>query len=353
MQISPETYPIADFLKWHRDRELILDPDFQRGSVWRDSAKSFLIDSILRGMPVPKILFRTRIDRTTMQIVREVVDGQQRLRAIIAFAENKLPLGHRSQELAGLTYADLSDGDQDNFLAYKLTTEQLINATNEDVLEIFSRINSYTVPVNGPELRHARYDSDFKWSVVESVRNMVDLWRLGVLTDRERVRMLDAALVAEMYGFVMRGVMDGGSVQIDKLYEMTRDAFPNREYVESVTRDVAHFMATELLPDLSDGPLTGSPNVLMLFAAIAQVRYGLPAGRLEAPELEAPEGALTDLNQVKDNLKTLNDLLEAEEASPGWAAFWSASKSTTQRIASRRVRLPVFLRALGPEPINP
>lgn len=76
MQTSPETYPIADFLKWDREKELILNPSFQRGSVWKESAKSYLIDTILRGMPIPKILFRTKIDRRTKQIVREVVDGQ-------------------------------------------------------------------------------------------------------------------------------------------------------------------------------------------------------------------------------------------------------------------------------------
>ncbi|MCI2239529.1 DUF262 domain-containing protein [Paenibacillus sp. TRM 82003] len=353
MQISPETYPIADFLKWHRDRELVLDPDFQRGSVWKESAKSFLIDSILRGMPVPKILFRTRIDRNTMQIVREVVDGQQRLRAIIAFANGELRLGSRSQELAGLTYRDLEDGDQDKFLAYKLTTEQLINANNEDVLEIFSRINSYTVPVNGPELRHARYDSDFKWSVVESVRKLVNFWRLGILSDRERVRMADAAFVAEMYGFVLNGVTDGGSTRIDKLYKDMEDAFPRKDEVESIVQGTCEFLASELLPEVAGGPMLGAPNVLMLFAAVAHVRHGLPLGRLEAKELTYPEGALSDIKAVVDNLKTLSAVLEDDEPEGGWGTFWSASKSTTQRIASRRVRLSVFLRALGPQAVTP
>lgn len=103
MQSSPEMFPIAEFLKWNREKSLNLNPSFQRGSVWRDPAKSFLIDTILRGMPVPKILFRTKIDRHTQQINRDVVDGQQRLRAIIAFADNRLVLGPRSGELQGET----------------------------------------------------------------------------------------------------------------------------------------------------------------------------------------------------------------------------------------------------------
>lgn len=352
MQSSPETYPIADFLKWHREKELILNPDFQRGSVWRDPAKSYLIDTILRGMPVPKILFRTKIDRQTKQIVREVVDGQQRLRAILAFANNQLTLGTRAREFRGKAYDDLDPDDQDRFLAYKLTTEQLVNASNEDVLEIFVRINSYTVPVNPPELRHAKYDTDFKWSVVETKKRLTTFWTLGSLTERERVRMMDASLVAEMYGILLDGVRDGGQNNITKLYENHKDAFPEQALVEERTLEVANVVQT-LLAELTKEPIVGSPHALMLFAAVAHAKYGLAPGQLTGPELTLPEGLLSDEALARDNMKLINDVLALDEAPKGWATFWSASKSTTQRISSRRARFPVYLRALGPRPLVP
>lgn len=206
-------FPIAEFLKWNREKSLNLNPSFQRGSVWRDPAKSFLIDTILRGMPVPKILFRTKIDRHTQQINRDVVDGQQRLRAIIAFADNRLVLGPRSGELQGKRYQDLDADMQDEFLSYKLSTEQLVNSSDEDILEIFMRINSYSVVVNPPELRHAKYDSDFKWSVVSTVKEVPEFWQLGIMSERNRVRMLDASLIAEVYGLMVNGVSDGGAAE--------------------------------------------------------------------------------------------------------------------------------------------
>ena len=155
-----------------------------------------------------------------------MVDGQQRLRAILAFTSDGLRLGSRAKEFAGLRYSDLEDEDQDRFLAYKLTTEQLVNASNEDVLEIFARINSYTVPVNPPELRHAKFDSEFKWSVVETKTKLHKFWELGTLSERERVRMLDASLVAEMYGILLDGVTDGGQPRINKLYEACSGFLP-------------------------------------------------------------------------------------------------------------------------------
>ena len=149
----PQIYPIADFLKWNDDKELSLNPHFQRGPVWSAQARSYLIDSILRGYPVPKLLLRTKIDRDNRRTVRDVVDGQQRLRTIIDFNQGKFILGPKAKEFAGSSYQDLSNELKDQFLSYKLTCEQLWNADDEDVLEVFVRINSYSIPLTEPELR--------------------------------------------------------------------------------------------------------------------------------------------------------------------------------------------------------
>ena len=78
-----EQYRISDFVEWHKEKRLNLNPDFQRGSVWSPGARTFLIDTILRQLPVPKVYLRTNIDVATKKTVREVVDGQQRMRAIL------------------------------------------------------------------------------------------------------------------------------------------------------------------------------------------------------------------------------------------------------------------------------
>jgi uncharacterized protein with ParB-like and HNH nuclease domain len=103
-----EQYRISDIIEWHEKKQLILNPSFQRGSVWTPQAKVFLIDTILRSLPIPKIYIRKKIDLTTSKSIREVVDGQQRLRAIIEFANDGLELTKRAKELEGFKYSDLS-----------------------------------------------------------------------------------------------------------------------------------------------------------------------------------------------------------------------------------------------------
>ncbi len=49
-------------------KALELNPRFQRRSVWSPNAKSYLMDTILRGKPMPKIFIRQKINVTTQNI---------------------------------------------------------------------------------------------------------------------------------------------------------------------------------------------------------------------------------------------------------------------------------------------
>ena len=82
---SENRIKVSDFLGWQRDGTLILSPSFQRRPVWKPIAKSYLMDTIVRGFPVRVIYIRERVDLDRQQTVREIVDGQQRLRTIISF----------------------------------------------------------------------------------------------------------------------------------------------------------------------------------------------------------------------------------------------------------------------------
>ena len=52
------TYKVSDFLSWQRSKTLELRPSFQRRPVWQPGAKSYLLDTIIRGLPIPIIFLR-------------------------------------------------------------------------------------------------------------------------------------------------------------------------------------------------------------------------------------------------------------------------------------------------------
>ncbi len=79
-----DTWRISDFT----GKKLNLTPSYQRGDVWGAPARQMLIESILRGIPLPSVIL---LRPETPGSPHEVVDGKQRLTAILRFV-GKHPL---------------------------------------------------------------------------------------------------------------------------------------------------------------------------------------------------------------------------------------------------------------------
>jgi hypothetical protein len=343
-----EQYRVADFIDWHKEKRLELNPAFQRGSVWTPAARSYLIDSILRRLSIPKVYLRTTIDVVSKKSIREVVDGQQRLRAILDFADDKFTLSKRASEFAGFKYSTLSADLQEAFLSYPIAVDQLLNASDTDVLEIFSRLNSYSVTLNAAEKRHAKFQGEFKWQIRSISREWAKLWEsYEILSTRDRVRMRDDSLVAEMIGFLLDGVGDGAETDIDKLYKKYDDNVSADSQVFSHLEATLKKVAEDWAPDLKGTSVLRPPNLLMLFAATAAKTVGIPAGKIEIASVVGP---LAGDEAIIDNLRYLSAVIDLPEApTTNMATFWAASKANAHRVASRKVRFPAFLQAVtGP-----
>ncbi|WP_435232577.1 DUF262 domain-containing protein [Streptomyces althioticus] len=341
-----EQFRIHDFLDWHDSGALILNPTFQRREVWRPEAKIYLIDSILRRMPIPKVYIRTIVDPRTRKSRREVVDGQQRLRAIIQFANDEITLTRRSQEFAGLKYSTLPEDVQREFLDYPIAVDTLQNASDSDVLEVFARLNSYTVSLNPAEKRHAKFQSSFKWAVHEASRDWKILWEnLEIVTGRDRLRMGDDNLMAEMFSVIMKGVTDGGSAAIDRLYAEMDDGFEQEEQVRVLLDSTLNVIVSDFSEIIRETSLKRSPQFLMLFAAFCHALKGIPQGDL--PELPLGRRGINRQTEVRDSLARLAAALEANEPRGEYADFVLASRGSTQRIATRRVRFTEYFRAIS------
>ncbi len=343
-----EQYRISDFVEWNKQKALEINSDFQRGNVWKPAARTMLIDTILRQLPIPKVYLRTKINVQTQKAVREIVDGQQRIRAILDFAEDKFALTKRAEEFKGLKYSDLTEDQKTAFLSYAIAVDQLVNAGVEEVLEVFARLNSYTVSLNGAEKRHAKFQGEFKFVIRAASRRWSGFWTdYKVLSTQQRVRMQDDALTAEMVGVLLEGVRDGGDPKIWALYKKYDTTFDSACITNFDA--VLKYIVDNLAGTLVDTPMLNPPHLLTLFSAVAYILIGIPNGDLKPEELNGlPRAMFKDIDRVRENLFLLADLIRTEdEPADHLAPFWKASHSSTQRIASRRVRFPFYVRALG------
>lgn len=165
-QIIPDKRPLFDF--HHYADEIVTRPPYQRKTVWSAKKKQSLLDSILRGYYIPKLVLR-RVKLGESRYVDEVVDGQQRITTVQSFFNNELALpkslGDIHDQLPGKKYADL-DSDIKRFVDTQKFDVDIINNIEDPLnpdhqrlaTEVFWRLQQGE-SLNEMEIAHARLSS--------------------------------------------------------------------------------------------------------------------------------------------------------------------------------------------------
>jgi hypothetical protein len=338
---KPVTWLISDVINWFKSKELIINENFQRHSVWSPQAKTLLIDSILNELPLPKIFIRTKIDPKRQKTIKEIVDGQQRIRSIVEFANDEFALNSKSENFIGKKYSDLSDEAQQAFLGYILTAEQLLNASDDDVIDIFARLNSYTVALNANEKRHAAFQTELKFFVRRmSIKYRWFLEKYSIFTIKQRFRMADDEFFAELTRLIMNGIQDGGADRITKFYQVTTDDKFNDQTQKKV-EDSLDRIITYLDSNWGvffNGSLGKHYQIYSLIAAYLHINGQIP--RL---------ASLPQFSNMKTKQKIIDSLglLEQELDNGIENEFTKASSSSPHRIANRIMRTKSYINAIG------
>lgn len=137
-------------IKLHKHRgDIDLSPEYQRGKVWSKDKQQLLIDTIIKNMHIPPIYFRV-----LEKEFYECVDGQQRCIAIFDFFDNKFPLAKKySGDLGGKYFQDLPSNMRDRIEDYELMVFEISNATDEEIREMFDRLQRGMTLTAGEKLK--------------------------------------------------------------------------------------------------------------------------------------------------------------------------------------------------------
>lgn len=139
-----------------RESKINPQPQYQRTGVWSDKKNQLLIDTILRGYDIPKIYLTVSSDK---KYEHEVIDGQQRLRAIWGFYNGNYSLGSESKDLpdgdfSEKKYKDLSSDIQDKLDLYEMSIVIIEESTDIEIRDLFLRLQE-GMALNPPEKRNA------------------------------------------------------------------------------------------------------------------------------------------------------------------------------------------------------
>lgn len=351
-QISKTHYKVSDFIAWAKTSTLELSPSFQRRSVWPAGAKSYLIDTIVRGFPIPIIFLRERkTNLDTLEAKREVVDGQQRIRAILTFIQPSLVKGFdpakdaftikkvHNKDLADLPFKDLPVTVRQSILDYQFSVHILPSSVDDrEVLQIFARMNSTGLKLNPQELRNAAFYGEMKTSMYAISAEQLQRWRQWrILTESQISRMGEVEITSEFAQFMLKGIVGKTQNAIDNLYKEFDDKWETRPEVERRFRHCMDEIDNTLGSEIANTSFRNRAGFHGLFCVVYDIAFGIGSSflRKRAESLpatfkslalkvsdaiqnqKAPEAVLESLARRtthKDSRKTFLDYLKARLA---------------------------------------
>jgi hypothetical protein len=233
------------------------------------------------GLPIPEIYMQqvTTADGITNY---KIVDGQQRIRTVLQFIGseqdadeqefNKFALDklETNSRWYSRTFADLPVDEKKAFYGYKFVVRNLNTDKDEEIRDMFRRLNKFLTPLNAQELRNATYMGPFVSFVLKLADN--EYWAENrIVTPAQIRRMGDIEFISELVIGVLHGPQGGSSKIVDEYYgqyEDYDDEFPNQRKAERTFKETLGVIQ-ELLPDIKDTRWGNKTDFYSLFVAVA------------------------------------------------------------------------------------
>lgn len=126
-----------------------MNPPYQRDLVWEEIQKIQLIDSIFKNIDIGKFTFIELPYSKNHNFHLEVLDGKQRINAIMDFYECRF-------KYKGHYYNDLSYTDRNHFKSYSISLATTRNLTEEQRYRYFLKLNTSGTPIEQEHLDNVK-----------------------------------------------------------------------------------------------------------------------------------------------------------------------------------------------------
>jgi hypothetical protein len=203
-------WTVSTILSQIQNKNINLNPRFQRRDAWNINKKSLFIESIILGLPIPQIVLAMNKERGNFIIL----DGKQRLLTLLQFIggwegrNNNFSLkGLKIRaDLNGKSYSDIKTDmelrdDYFQFSNYTIRSVVIKNWPNIDFLHtVFVRLNSKSTPLSPQELRQALFPGEFVFYINQRAEKSDRLKALLGITEPD-FRMRDVEILLRYLAF--------------------------------------------------------------------------------------------------------------------------------------------------------
>ncbi len=226
----------------YRDKRYVVNRRYQRKLIWGLEEKVRFIDSIIKGYPVPIILLAE--DRKREGSLYEIIDGMQRLNAVMSFLENDYMVDDSYFDLNTIAVTKLLlDSDvlvqktpvMDRQTCVRIASYLLPLSIYEfsdpaGVDDVFRRINSGGRKLSRQELRAAGATGQLAQvvrKIAAKVRGDDSHSDILLLNDMKRISItnkdLDYGLAADQIFWVKNGILTKDQVRESRDEELIAD----------------------------------------------------------------------------------------------------------------------------------
>jgi hypothetical protein len=319
---------------------LIMDPPYQRRSVWSQDYKDYFVDTVLHGYPAPAIFL---YKETTPEGIStySVVDGQQRLSTLFEFANNRFPVSEKSAvatiaSFRGKYFQNFPNDVKASFWDYTFAVEYL-PSSNEDIINnIFDRINRNVAKLTPQELRHAKFSGEFSSEVQRQSEWMFNKLPPGVpnISAQSRKQMKDDEFVAQLLLLIEEGPKKNSQEDLDQAFAQRDQCWESKDGTITRFEEIIDYLAQ--LSKVEKGSvafktrLRYQADFYSLFGAINEL--------IQSDKLLLVSDAASRLNnfiRAVDDTEQQSTIKEAKE-------YFEAARSASNDTAPRRLRVSIM-----------
>lgn len=241
-----DTKWIVDMFK----KELLyVDSSFQRRYVWLEKHQIKLIETILLGYSIPEIyLWITDTDAATGDTKYSIIDGQQRIGAVLNFINGKYKL--KSSELEEINsrysnkYFDELDDEYKRLIwRYSFSMRVLKpEVKRDDIVKLFLRLNSTDKSLNPQELRNAEFDGYFL-NLANEISE-IEFWgKYNIFSSNDLRRMKDIEFISSILIFLRFGIeAETTQTALNKAYDLFNEEYDeykqDKSIIESILKEI-------------------------------------------------------------------------------------------------------------------
>lgn len=289
MEYDVSFQTVSWFNNRKNDETLEISPKFQRRAVWLEKERASLLSTIISGLPFPEVYIQVVTDLDTGKQKHVVVDGQQRITSILQFIDNEfcLPI---NEPWDGQYFKDLSDDQKERFWDYQVVVRFLRKTNDEEIRNLFTKLNTNNVALNDQELRNARFTGKFK-QLSERLADNPYFQSIGLFTARDVRRMLDIEYVSELLVRLIYGVTNKKDL-LETTYISFEEDFPDESKFEDEF-NVALNLVRSLLDDNNSVLFKSKGNFYSLFGVCAD-HYRL-TGKTQFENLSSVKRLVSEL----------------------------------------------------------